>query len=81
MKVEVAVASWAPVPNKPKVSVDVKQHSPTKMCVLNSFRKRSVLCRYRHFYDNVQMASSGVLGRTTLSLRHTRLMSVISGHG
>ena len=37
MKVEVAARSWAPVPNKPTVSVDVKQHATRYVYLVSQF--------------------------------------------
>ena len=42
--VKVEVPSWAPVPNKPTVSVDVKQHSTNQQLIEDFFflKKKSV---------------------------------------
>ena len=48
--------SWAPVPNKPRVSVDVKQHSSNRLWVHLSEDGFKSIVLWKHTEDNIRLA-------------------------
>ena len=82
MKVEVAVLG-SPVPNKPTVSVDVKQHfnniSPSVWAVpCGSTLKTAVLCGSQHDEDGCNRVAASTL-KTAVSCGSTLKTAVLCG--